>query len=789
MFKPDASRILNNRATALLAVVLFFLTASLVGSSGVSAFRDSPTVSLRLGLGVCDQIAATRQEITRLKEAVRSVSDEVAKADAQSARQRDAGEAEVASATDAVVAAIKKIIAAQESLKKANQRTAELLPSFESITAKTHDAKLASEFYKGKAYQTALELREELWKDRRVLEVRLEIRKLENDIKYAAGPNHIKPADELKMAGVGPAGVGDIEILRQRVANSDFDNQSRIATLVREISAAEETEAAGQSKDKEKLASMKAELARIRRLLPEKIDQLQKLRAETLAAALEAAAKHLTEQFSSIITSDAEMERLRTESEQARKEYERAEAELKTIGQQYEQAQKEVAEQEKLLAQATKEKEDAARVASAARQKKETRVGEAERSFQEATQKLAAAKSDLAQGERRIKELEPAKQALEDQVKNLIEAGRTAGRNSSAANRAARKDDCLKNLSSARGLFSSARDLLDANPCLDPTLLQRVNQYLALVERTDCQGDHLGPPPKEGGGFKDAGPSVDKSSRTGPAQPQPPDPNNPHVRRAQAAIANCDFQRARASLDQYQPADPNDPWMAAKYKEIFSAQEKLDSTEALLAQAADILQQSEPSRDQILYASTLVKEARNRAPGCISQKVSGLTPLVNDAMAAAAQRERERSEQQRENTRAAIAAALTGIGDAIAQVQQARDGSGPSSTSGQPAGGGGNNPGGCGGCLITGAGHNKRATYVFQKSYLANGCQVTAYSIFSVSPTDDEGRPADHLSPQEEAQFVRGYGQKKYGPSSSYQEAMDWIKSQCPKPKAVNVLP
>lgn len=292
-------------------------------------------------------------------------------------------------------------------------------------------------------------------------------------------------------------------------------------------------------------------------------------------------------------------------------------------------------------------------------------------------------------------------------------------------------------------------------------------------------GDYTGD--DSGGGFKDLGPSTDKSSST-TTSAAPSDPNNPHVQRVVAAIGACDFNRARASLDQYEPANPNDPWMAAKYKEVFEAQDRVEAARGMLLEAQGLLQQPEPSPADIAKAVALIKQARTTAPPCLSQVISRLTPLANSAVTAAEQRRRERDQASRAEAGEALGTLLTGIAGVISQA------TGGSQTT-PPVTGGGRQAGDCGGCAITGLGQGLPVNYLFARTHTTNGCTVTMYTILSVEPRQgDDGRPLYSFSRAEEAQIAAAYGSKVCGPCGSYAQAQAAARSRCPNPRVQNVF-
>jgi hypothetical protein len=286
--------------------------------------------------------------------------------------------------------------------------------------------------------------------------------------------------------------------------------------------------------------------------------------------------------------------------------------------------------------------------------------------------------------------------------------------------------------------------------------------------------------PGDSGGFKDLGPSTDKSSTSSATA----DPNNRHVQGVNAAIANCDFDRARASLDQYAPADANDPWVAGKYKEIFEAQDRVEAARGMLLEAQGLLQQPEPSPDDIASAIALVKQARSTAPSCLSQIISRLTPALTNATAAANQRQRERDRADRAATSEALGTLLTGL---TGILSQARGGSPP----GPPVtgGGSGGQAGDCGGCAISGLGRDEAVNYVYARTYTSNGCPTTMYTIISLPPQkDDQGRPRSSFTREQEVQMSNAYGQKVCGPCGSYAQAQAPVRSSCPNPRVQNIV-
>jgi hypothetical protein len=288
-------------------------------------------------------------------------------------------------------------------------------------------------------------------------------------------------------------------------------------------------------------------------------------------------------------------------------------------------------------------------------------------------------------------------------------------------------------------------------------------------------------------GFKDLGPSTDKSSTT-TSSAAPSDPGNPHVKGVIGGIANCDFARARASLDQYDPGNPNDAWIAAKYKEIFEAQERVEAARSMLLEAQGLLQQPEPGPADISSAVALVQQARATAPSCLSQVISRLTPALNGAVTAASQRERAQREQNRAATREALGTLVTGLAGVIAQ---ARGGGAavPPVSGGGGRGQTGAQAGDCGGCVISGMGQGLPVNYVFARTQTINGCLATFYTILSFQPeTDDQGRLMNSVRREQEIAMSNAYGGKLCGPCGTYAQAQAVLRSRCPNPKAQNIV-
>lgn len=249
----------------------------------------------------------------------------------------------------------------------------------------------------------------------------------------------------------------------------------------------------------------------------------------------------------------------------------------------------------------------------------------------------SASSSDVAAAQQRIKDLESYLESLvaspvEATLRLVIEAEASTDR-----------ETCRKKITQADAVFQEAIRLHNSHSlCLTDAMTQRVMQTKSRARATQASCESLSTTTSESrGGFTPTGRSGDID-----ANPTSADPTNAHVQGVDAAIQACDFDRALASLNLYRPADPGDPWMAAKYQEIHEKRRRVAEIQNLMDQVRTILRGG-PSQDDLRYAASLMRAASSPdlAVGCMSGSISSLTPVIDGAMTAARDADRRRAQE------------------------------------------------------------------------------------------------------------------------------------------------
>jgi uncharacterized membrane protein YgcG len=312
-----------------------------------------------------------------------------------------------------------------------------------------------------------------------------------------------------------------------------------------------------------------------------------------------------------------------------------------------------------------------------ARHSAQTAYDRAEAVLQQEAAAPSPAGSSAGDAEARVKQLE---QQLEAAFRGQLHS--VAAQAVDAQLQSTTRDECNERLARAETSYAQLKAFARANAvCLQAGHLQEISLVSdrARTVRAECSRLPAGTGRAgAGGGFESSGATTDVASRTAGAGISA-DPGNAQVRNVEAAINSCNFDRALASLNLYRPADPGDPWMAAKYQEVHEKRERVAAVQRLIAEMQGILASS-ASPDDLRQVLAMYRTASSIAPDCMSGAISGIRPVLDGAITASRQADNQRS-------RDAVARVLDSMSN-VAQDISNRQRGGPEMPSGSAGAGG-----------------------------------------------------------------------------------------------------
>ena len=485
--------------------------------------------------------------------------------------------------------------------------------------------------------EDAKALEDDLWRDPRVAEIRVRIRIQERQLRrWPLEPGLIfSGAEEMRRAGDDPTNVADLAPLRVFLAREVGEEAENAVIKLRQLRGVDL-----------KQALWKTEAA----LSAEKKALLRRLRSGDLK-----------EKFDRV---DAQMKEV--------------ESELKELERQLEPARDEQTVRERVQAneEATNQLNAAMRTRAAAQMEYDA--------AKNAEERLSGSNAQAPQAGNQAEDANDKVRMLEQQLEAVFQGPlrAVASQAMEAMLESTTQSECNEGISRAETDYQLVKALVQAYAaCLTPGLQQQILQVRNRARNVKAQCNSMAADTRRGdagGGFESTGETTDVASETRTASVSA-DRGNANVRSVEAAINRCDFDRALASLNEYRPADPNDPWMASKYQEVHEQRERVAEVKRLLSEVRGILANN-PSPNSLRYAVDLMRAARSVAPNCMSGSISALGPVIDGAAAAARQADRERSRE-----------AVAGLAETLITVQDAIDKrrrGGPDVASGLPPFGG-----------------------------------------------------------------------------------------------------